>query len=105
MGNTWNSSLYDQAHLFVWKLATDLLPLLDAKAGERIVDLGCGTGHLTAQRARTGARVVGIDSSAEMISQARLTYPDIEFRVGDARSFTVEQAVDAVFSNAALHWV
>lgn len=105
MANTWNSGLYDQAHSFVWKLAADLLPMLDAKQGEHILDLGCGTGHLTAEIARTGAHVIGIDSSAEMIEQARSTYPDIDFRIGDARSFTLDEAVDAVFSNAALHWV
>src|SRR6476646_6118715 len=105
MGNTWNSGLYDQAHSFVWKLAADLLPVLDPKQGERIVDLGCGTGHLTAEIARTGAHVIGIDSSAKMIEQARSTYPDIDFRIADARSFTLDEPVDAVFSNAALHWV
>ena len=105
MGNTWNSKLYDQAHSFVWKHGADLLPMLAAKPGERVVDLGCGTGHLTAEIARSGAIVTGIDSSKQMIEQARLRYPDIDFRIGDARHFKVEQPVDAVFSNAALHWV
>jgi trans-aconitate 2-methyltransferase len=105
MANPWNSELYDQAHSFVWKFGADLLPMLDPKPGEHIVDLGCGTGHLTAEIARAGARVIGIDSSAEMIEQARARYPTLEFRRADARSFAVDAPVDAVFSNAALHWV
>jgi trans-aconitate methyltransferase len=105
MANQWDSNLYEQAHSFVWKLASDLLPMLDPRPGEHIVDLGCGTGHLTAEIARSGAHVVGIDSSPDMIQQAQASYPGIEFRLGDARSFTVPAPVDAVFSNAALHWV
>src|SRR5690349_15682269 len=105
MATRWDSSLYDQAHSFVWKFGADLLPLLHPKAGERILDVGCGTGHLTSQIAESGATVVGIDSSPEMIEQARAAYPNIEFRIADATTFAVAEPFDAVFSNAALHWV
>jgi trans-aconitate methyltransferase len=103
--NAWNAGEYDSRHSYVWTLAADLVELLAARAGERIVDLGCGTGHLTAQIAERGADVMGIDASAEMVEQARENYPQLDFRVGDARTFSVDGPVDAVFSNATLHWV
>lgn len=101
----WNPGLYDASHSFVWKLGAALIELLAPQHGERILDLGCGTGHLTAQIAASGAEVVGIDSSAEMIAQARQAYPALPFEVADARSFSLPGAFDAVFSNAVLHWV
>jgi len=101
----WNAKLYDDKHSFVWKHGESLLALLDVKPGERIVDLGCGTGHLTAQIAAAGAEVVGLDSSAEMVDEARRLYPQIRFEVADARTFQLDQPCDAVFSNAVLHWV
>jgi trans-aconitate 2-methyltransferase len=102
---SWDPNLYQSRHAFVWELAKGPLELLAAKAGERILDLGCGTGQLTAQIAATGAEVVGIDRSEEMVAQARRNYPHLRFEVADARTFTVEQPFDAVFSNAVLHWV
>ncbi len=102
---TWNPELYDARHSFVWQRGADLIDLLNPQAGERILDLGCGTGHLTAQIAARGAEVMGIDSSTEMIEEARKHYPTLEFRVADARDFSLGQPVDAVFSNAALHWI
>lgn len=101
----WDAGLYDDKHSFVWKLAADVLELLDAKSGERILDLGCGTGHLTARIAETGAYVVGIDRSSEMIRQAKEKYPSLRFEVMDAREITFEGTFDAVFSNATLHWI
>jgi len=101
----WNAGLYDGQHAFVWKLGASLIELLAPRAGERILDLGCGTGHLTAEIAATGATVIGIDSSPAMLEQARAAFPAIEFIQADARSFRVAEPCDAVFSNAALHWV
>jgi SAM-dependent methyltransferase len=55
----WNSTLYEAKHAFVWKAADSLLELLDAQPGERILDLGCGTGHLTAKIAAKGTDISG----------------------------------------------
>jgi trans-aconitate methyltransferase len=101
----WDAGLYDDKHSFVWKLAAAVLELLDAQSGERILDLGCGTGHLTAKIAETGAHVVGIDRSPEMIHQAKEKYPSLRFEVMDAREIQLEGNFDAVFSNATLHWI
>lgn len=101
----WNAGLYDDKHSFVWKMAAGLLDLLNGQFGERILDVGCGTGHLTAQIAETGALVTGIDRSPEMIRQAQEKYPNLQFRVMDAREITLPESFDAVFSNATLHWI
>jgi trans-aconitate 2-methyltransferase len=104
-GQTWDPNLYQSAHAFVWQKATDLLELLAPKPGERILDLGSGTGQLTGKIADSGAEVIGIDRSSEMVAQARQNFAQIRFDVGDATTFTLEHPVDAVFSNATLHWV
>ncbi len=101
----WDANLYDEKHSFVWKMAAGLLDLLEAKPGERILDIGCGTGHLTAQIAATGALVTGIDRSPEMIQQARSEHPTIPFQAMDARELSFNEKFDAVFSNATLHWI
>ncbi len=105
MADRWDSSLYDDRHSFVWKKVGDLIDLLDPQAGERILDLGCGTGHLTAKIAERGAEVMGLDGSASMIAQARQNYPKLRFTLADARTFHFNEPFDAVFSNAALHWI
>ena len=79
MADRWDSSLYDDRHSFVWKKVGDLIDLLDPQPGERILDLGCGTGHLTAKIAERGAEVIGLDASASMIAQARQNYPKLKF--------------------------
>jgi SAM-dependent methyltransferase len=101
----WDAALYDQKHSFVWKMAEGLLELLAAKPGERILDIGCGTGHLTAKIAATGAQVTGIDLSPEMIARAREAHPSIHFEVGNAGKLKYVNDFDGVFSNATLHWV
>jgi len=103
--NNWNASLYDQKYAFVFEKGKGLIPLLDPQLGESILDLGCGTGHLTKTIAESGARVIGIDSSAQMIETARATYPELEFLIADARDFSFNDPFDAIFSNATLHWV
>ena len=97
--------LYQAKHHYVTAAGVDLVEILAPQVGERVLDLGCGTGQLSAQIAAAGAEVVGIDLSAEMIEAAREQFPDLSFAVGDAREFSFAEPFDAVFSNAALHWV
>jgi trans-aconitate methyltransferase len=101
----WDSTFYDQLFGIITQFGAGVVELLAPLAGERIVDLGCGTGGLTAQIAAAGAEVVGIDASEAMISRARELYPQLRFEVARGEDFTVEAPVDAVFSNAALHWM
>ena len=101
----WDSTLYEQHHGFVSQLGAGLIELLAPQAGERILDLGCGTGHLTQQIAQHGACVTGLDSDAAMLRQARANYPQLRFILGDGQNFTLDEPVDAIFSNAALHWM
>jgi trans-aconitate 2-methyltransferase len=105
MADSWNAELYKSKHSFVPQHGEDLITLLNPKPGERILDLGCGTGDLTNKISERGALVVGLDSSANMIEAARVAYPNISFVVGDARDFSFEAKFDAVFSNAVLHWI
>ncbi len=104
-GQQWNPDLYDDKHAFVWKFGAELIGLLSPKSGERILDLGSGTGHLTARIAASGAEVIGIDSDPGMVEQARRSYPDLRFEVADARDVYFPEPFDAVFSNAMLHWI
>ncbi len=100
----WDVNLYEQKHAFVYEYGKGLISLLQPQPGELILDLGCGTGHLTHIIAESGARVIGIDSSASMIASAQSTYPQLEFQVADARDFSFASPFDAIFSNATLHW-
>jgi trans-aconitate 2-methyltransferase len=103
--NSWDAVLYENQHKFVWQYGEELLQLLNPQPQELILDLGCGTGQLTAKIAESGAEVRGIDSAVTMIEKARQNYPHLNFTVADARNFVVEQPLDAIFSNAALHWI
>ncbi|MBS4177450.1 methyltransferase domain-containing protein [Lederbergia citrea] len=103
--NTWDSALYDEKINFVSQLGKGVVDLLDPQKGERILDLGCGTGDLTNEIAKSGAIPLGIDLSEQMIETAKVKFPDIEFSVENAVSFKSSQKFDAVFSNAALHWM
>lgn len=100
---TWNASRYAANAAFVPALGQPVLDLLQPRTGERILDLGCGDGVLTQKLAGTGAKVVGVDSSENMIAAARQR--GLDARVMDATKLTFDQDFDAVFSNAALHWI
>jgi SAM-dependent methyltransferase len=101
--NTWQSSDYIEHAAFVPKLGAAVLELLDAKTGERILDVGCGEGTLTAEIAAHGATVVGIDNSSDMVGAARAR--GLDARLLDAEALGFEHEFDAVFSNAVLHWI
>lgn len=101
----WNASLYDDKHSFVSKYGNSLVELLAPKEGERILDLGCGTGDLANTLFEYGVEVVGIDKSENMVKLASSKYPHIPFTVRDATKLTYQNEFNAVFSNATLHWV
>tara|TARA_Y100001970_G_scaffold19801_2_gene22385 strand:+ start:26623 stop:27420 length:798 start_codon:yes stop_codon:yes gene_type:complete len=103
--SSWDAGLYDRSFGYIQKMALDLIDDLSPKQGECIVDLGCGTGEMAAVIARTGAEVIGVDNDLEMIRLARLKYPTIHFDCTDASDMQFSRKVDAVFSNAALHWI
>ena len=83
----WDTNLYTNKHSFVTKYGEDLIGWLHPQRGERILDLGCGTGELTFEISESGAEVVGMDNSPEMISKAKATYPHLQFERKDATNF------------------
>jgi trans-aconitate 2-methyltransferase len=101
----WNSELYQSNHAYVWKFGRELLAMLGPKPHERILDVGCGTGQLTAEISKSGAVVIAVDQSREMIAAAKGNYPELHFEVADVAMTQYSAEFDAVFSNAALHWV
>ncbi|MBV2366292.1 class I SAM-dependent methyltransferase [Streptomonospora nanhaiensis] len=102
----WDAHLYDTRHAFVAAYGSDLITDLAPRPGERVLDAGCGTGDLTDALRRTGARVVGVDASPQMIERARHRFPDLDLRVADLRRLDLDgTGFDAVFSNATLHWI
>lgn len=100
---TWNPDRYARTAAFVPALGLPVLDLLDPQPGERILDLGCGDGVLTEKLASLGCQVVGVDSSADQVAAAQAR--GLDARVVDARELPFEAEFDAVFSNAALHWM
>jgi len=102
---SWDATLYDQSFGFISNFGAGLIDLLAPIAGERIVDLGCGIGQLTADIAARGAEVVGVDADPGMIALAREKHPKIDFVCAAGEEFSLPEPADAVFSNAALHWM
>lgn len=101
----WDSESYTQKHAFVFQYGEGLLELLNPQPGERILDLGCGSGELTQRIADRGAEVIGIDSSAVMLAKAQTQFPHLELHQMNAADFSFPEPFDAIFSNAVLHWV
>src|SRR5688500_14875661 len=101
--NRWTSDTYRANAAYVPALGAAVLGLLNPKVGEHILDVGCGEGSLTGKIIAAGATVVGIDASVEMVAAA--TARGIDARVIDAQRLPFAREFDAVFSNAALHWV
>jgi SAM-dependent methyltransferase len=101
---TWDAEVYGRNGAFVHGLAGDVVEWLSPQPGEQILDLGCGDGQLSARIAASGASVVGLDASPQMAAAARSR--GIEVHEGSAESMPfADRTFDAVFSNAALHWV
>lgn len=108
----WDAADYDDQCAFVYEYGERVTELLDVDAGTTVLDVGCGTGQLSRRLVDRGASVVGVDSSREMVTRARARHGNVDglrFVHGDARRLVdavgADTAFDAVFSNAALHWV
>lgn len=99
----WSPADYAKNAAFVPELGKAVVELLAPKAGERILDLGCGDGVLTEALVAAGAEVVGVDASPEMVAAAKAR--GIDARVVDGQALEFASEFDAVFSNAALHWM
>lgn len=99
----WKADTYQQHTGFVPVLGAPVLERLAPKSGEHILDLGCGDGALTEKLKAAGAEVLGVDASDTMIAAARSRGLDV--RVLDGHGLDFDQRFDAVFSNAALHWM
>ena len=100
---SWDPDAYARNARFVSDLGAPVLELLAPQAGERILDLGCGDGALTIKLAEMGCDVVGVDSSAPQVEAARRL--GLDARVIDGSRLSFDSEFDAVFSNAAIHWM
>lgn len=94
---------YAEHGRYVAELGRPLVDLLAPRPGERVLDLGCGDGVLTREIVGRGAQVVGVDASADMVRVARQR--GVDARVMDGRALVFDAEFDAVFTNAALHWM
>jgi trans-aconitate methyltransferase len=101
--NTWESNTYLKHAHFVADLATPVLELLNPQKAEHILDLGCGDGRLTKALQDIGCIVTGVDYSEDFVKTAKAN--GLNAKVMDAHNLTFQNEFDAVFSNAALHWM
>jgi trans-aconitate 2-methyltransferase len=110
--STWNPADYNRNSGEQQKWAKELIGKIQFRGDERVLDVGCGDGKVTAEIAALvkRGRVTGLDSSKQMIDFAnrafpRLRFSNLSFVVGDAANLQYSQQFDLVFSNAALHWI
>jgi SAM-dependent methyltransferase len=104
MTQDWDPLAYEKNGAFVHGLAGGVLEWLAAQPGERILDLGCGDGQLSRRIAATGALIVGVDDSPEMVAATRARSIVADHASAEALPYA-DSTFDAIFSNAALHWV
>jgi trans-aconitate methyltransferase len=102
-GQHWEAQRYARNARFVADLGQPVVELLAPQPGERILDLGCGDGALTRKLVELGCSVVGVDAGPDMIRAAREL--GLDAHVVDGHELAFEREFDAVFSNAALHWM
>lgn len=103
MVQTWDPARYQKNAAFVPELGAGVMEWLAPEPGEAVLDLGCGDGVLTRKLAETGAAVIGVDASAALVAAARDRGLDVQ--VMDGQALELDRCFDAVFSNAALHWM
>ncbi|MFC1923888.1 methyltransferase domain-containing protein [Chloroflexota bacterium] len=108
----WDAQEYHESSSQQQKWAKELINKLKLKGDERVLDIGCGDGKVTAEIARslTKGSILGVDSSEEMVSFARENYfkkhiPNLSFKMVDVKHMSFDNEFDVVFSNACLHWV
>jgi trans-aconitate 2-methyltransferase len=103
----WNPKQYLKFGAERLRPAQDLLARVTLEAPRHIVDLGCGTGTVTALLAARWpeAQIVGVDNSQPMLERARAALPDVTWELDDLAKWTAAAPVDLLISNAALHWL
>ena len=100
---TWDAEHYSRSAAFVADMSDPVVALLAPSPGERILDVGCGDGRLTERLSKMGVAIVGVDASPAMVESARKR--GLDARLMPAEELAFDSEFDAVFSNAALHWV
>lgn len=106
---SWDAESYEQSCSFVYRFGADVTELLQLFPGMKVLDLGCGSGVLTAGLAEklnaVNGSVIGADASSDMLALAGKHYPAFPFLQKDARFLDFDEEFDAVFSNAVFHWI
>ena len=101
----WDAKFYQDKHNYSTSYGKSMFELIPENPAQSILDIGCGTGDLTAELKKYAAQVVGIDSSPEMIALAKASHPEAHFMFADATKLTFKEEFDVVFSNAVFHWI
>lgn len=101
----WDAVNYKNNFSFVPAYGEAVISLITKQPGGSVIDLGCGNGSLTKKLADKGYIVTGIDDSEEMLLLARKEHPEQRFMNGNAVTFSLDEKVDVIFSNAVFHWI